>query len=77
MKASVNAALAGWATAYLGLEGKERWAHSEERRAWSHPRMASGFWEKPWSFFAMSGLPWEEEEGEGGGGQVTLRRRRV
>jgi len=31
-----------FATLYLGLEGARRWRHSEERRAWGHPKMMKG-----------------------------------
>ena len=32
----------GYAALYLGLQGVERWHHTEERRAWQHPTMAAG-----------------------------------
>ena len=47
----------GYATVYLGLEGKERWTHSEERRAWRHPRMAAGHYLRRRRYWEMYEQP--------------------
>jgi len=52
--------LRGHATVYLGLDGKQRWEHSEERRAWRHPRMAQGHVQRRhwyWQRFERPGSP--------------------
>ena len=43
----------GLATVYVGLTERQRWSHSEERRAWGHPSMTKGherrmrdYWER-------------------------------
>ena len=43
-----------------GLDGKQRWEHSEERRAWRHPRMAQGHVQRRhwyWQRFERPGSP--------------------
>mmetsp|Transcript_19139 Transcript_19139/g.39038 ORF Transcript_19139/g.39038 Transcript_19139/m.39038 type:complete len:180 (-) Transcript_19139:951-1490(-) len=53
--------LRGHPTLYLGLKGKQRWQHSEERRAWRHPRMAQGHLHRRHSYWLRFERPGSAE----------------